>query len=200
MQIKPIGIAALVLPWNGPIGLFLIKTSPALAAGCACVVKPAENTPLTALRFAELALEAGIPEGILNMVTGFGAAGEALAHHPSVDKILFTGSTSVGKQIICAARGNLKRVTTELGGKAPCIIFYDADLEETVPAAAMAIFLNNGQVCFAGSRLYVQRHVYVRVIVGIADFSQSLKVGNGMHPETMLGPLISEQQCGGAIK
>ena len=193
-QLKPIGIAALILPWNGPIGLFLIKTSPALAAGCACVVKPAENTPLTALRLAELALEAGIPEGILNVVTGFGAAGEVLAHHPYVDKISFTGSTAVGKQIIRAASGNLKRVTLELGGKSPCIIFDDADLDEAIPAAAMAIFLNSGQVCFAGSRLYVQRRVYDRVIAGIADFSQSLKVGNGMHPETMLGPLISEQQ------
>ncbi|MDE0842118.1 MAG: aldehyde dehydrogenase family protein [Porticoccaceae bacterium] len=193
-QIKPIGVAALILPWNGPIGLFLIKTSPALAAGCACVVKPAENTPLTALRMAELALEAGVPEGVLNVVTGFGEAGEALAQHPAVDKISFTGSTSVGKTIICAASANLKRVTLELGGKSPCIIFDDANLDEAIPAAAMAIFLNSGQVCFAGSRLYVQRKIYDRVVAGIADFSQTLKVGDGMHPDTMLGPLISEQQ------
>ncbi|MDY6949478.1 MAG: aldehyde dehydrogenase family protein [Pseudomonadota bacterium] len=192
---EPVGVAGLITPWNGPIVTFAMKVAPALAAGCSVVVKPAENTPITALRMAELAVEAGIPDGVLNVVTGFGAeAGAALAEHPDVDKVSFTGSTAVGKQIIQASAGNLKRITLELGGKSPCIVFDDADMETAIPGAAMAIFANTGQVCFAGSRLFVQRKSFDRVVSGIADFAKSLKVGNGFNQTSALGPLISDKQ------
>lgn len=192
--LDPVGVVGMILPWNGPFGTFLIKAAPALAAGCTCVAKPAEDTPLNALLLAETALEAGVPPGVLNVITGDGETGAALVSHPAVDKISFTGSTEVGKKIVQACSEDLKRVTLELGGKSPCIIFDDADLEMAVPAAAMAIFTNSGQVCFAGSRLYVQDGVYDDVVQGIADFSKSLKVGNGFDPDTMLGPLISDVQ------
>lgn len=193
-SLEPIGVVGLILPWNGPFGTFLIKVAPALAAGCSCVVKPAEDTPLSALLLAETALEAGIPPGVLNVLTGDASTGEALVHHKDVDKISFTGSTSVGKKIVNACSHDLKRITLELGGKSPCIIFDDCDLETAIPAAAMAIFTNSGQVCFAGSRLYVQEGVYDEFLKGIAEFSKGLKVGNGFDPDTMLGPLISEIQ------
>ncbi|MFV3077104.1 aldehyde dehydrogenase family protein [Niveispirillum fermenti] len=192
---QPVGVAGLILPWNGPIGAFLIKVAPALAAGCCLVVKPAENTPLTALRLGELALEAGLPAGVLNIVSGHGAtAGAALAAHPGVDKISFTGSTAIGRQIVAASAGNLKRVTLELGGKSPCIVCDDADMDQAIPGAAMAIFANSGQVCFAGSRLFVQRRSFDRVVDGIAGFMKGLKVGSGLDPDTVIGPLISARQ------
>ena len=192
---EPVGVASLILPWNGPIGTFIMKVAPALAAGCSCIVKPAENTPLTALRLGELAMEAGIPPGVLNILPGFGpGAGAALVAHRGVDKVSFTGSTLVGKQIVRSAADNLKRITLELGGKSPCIILEDADLETAIPAAAMGIFANSGQVCFAGSRLYVHQNVYDRVVAGIADFAAHLKIGSGLEPDTMLGPLISARQ------
>lgn len=192
---QPIGVAALIIPWNGPIGTFVIKVAPALAAGCSCVVKPAENTPLTALRLGELALEAGLPPGVLNIVTGFGAtAGGALVRHPMVDKVSFTGSTAVGKQIAAEASQSLKRVTLELGGKSPCIVFDDADLEQAIPGASMGIFANTGQVCFAGSRLYVQRKSFDKVVAGIAEHAAQIPIGNGLDPTRLLGPLISEKQ------
>lgn len=193
---QPIGVVGLIVPWNAPIANFFIKVAPALAAGCSVVVKPAESTPITALRVAELALEAGVPAGVLNVVAGYGGtAGAALVRHPGVHKISFTGSTNVGKQIVQASAGNLKRLTLELGGKSPCIICDDADLEIAIPGAAMAILANSGQVCFAGSRLYAQRKVFDKVVGGIADFAAKLQLGSGFDPNTALGPLISERQC-----
>jgi phenylacetaldehyde dehydrogenase len=192
---EPVGVAGIITPWNGPIVTFALKVAPALAAGCSVVVKPAEDTPITALRLAELAVEAGIPDGVLNVVTGFGnEAGSALAEHPGVDKISFTGSTQVGKQIVRASAGNLKRITLELGGKSPCIVFDDANMDAAIPGAAMAIFANTGQVCFAGSRLFVQRASYDKVVAGIADVAKGLKIGAGFDRESVLGPVISRKQ------
>jgi acyl-CoA reductase-like NAD-dependent aldehyde dehydrogenase len=192
---EPLGVVGLIIPWNGPIGTLIMKVAPALAAGCACIVKPAENTPLTALRVGALALEAGVPPGVLNILPGLGpVAGAALASHPDVDKVSFTGSTEVGKQIVRSAAGNLKRVTLELGGKSPCIICDDADLDAAIPAAAMAILANSGQVCFAGSRLYAGAKVFDRVVAGIADYASKLKLGSGFEPTTAMGPLISRKQ------
>ncbi|MFO1376014.1 MAG: aldehyde dehydrogenase family protein [Steroidobacteraceae bacterium] len=192
---EPIGVAALIVPWNAPLGNMFIKLAPALAAGCCCIVKPAEDTPLNALRAGELALEAGIPPGVVNVVPGLGhVAGAALAGHPDVDKVSFTGSTMTGKQVVRAAAGNLKRVTLELGGKSPCVVCDDADLEIAIPAAAMGIFANTGQVCFAGSRLYAQSKVYDRVVEGIAAFAAQLRIGSGLDPATALGPVISARQ------
>ena len=192
---EPIGVAALIIPWNGPTGSFVLKVGPALAAGCTCVIKPAELTPTTAVRLGQLALEAGVPDGVLNIVTGYGStAGAALVSHPLVDKISFTGSTATGRQIGQAAMANLKRVTLELGGKSPCVVFDDADLDVAVPGAAMAIFANTGQVCFAGSRLFVQRGIYDRVVEGIAAFTSTLNIGSGLKAENLIGPLISEKQ------
>lgn len=191
---EPLGVAALICAWNGPLGAFAVKVGTALAAGCSVVVKPAEQTPLSALRLAEFALEAGVPPGVVNVVTGFGATGQALVEHPDVDKVSFTGSTEVGKKIVTLAAGNLKRVTLELGGKSPSAIFADADLERAIPAAAMGIYLNSGQICSAGSRLYVQRPVYDRVVAEIVQFADKMCLGNGLDRTTELGPLISSVQ------
>lgn len=190
----PIGVVGLILAWNGPSGGLVAKLAPALASGCSVVVKPAENTPLSALRLGELALEAGIPPGVVNIVTGFGDAGQALVEHPGVDKVSFTGSTAVGKQIVRTAAGNLKRVTLELGGKSPCVVFDDADIDRAIPIVANGIFMNTGQICSAGSRLFVQRKSFDRVVAGIADVAKSLKIGCGFDPATQIGPLISEKQ------
>jgi phenylacetaldehyde dehydrogenase len=191
----PIGVAGLIVPWNGPAGALIIKLAPALAAGCSVVVKPSELTPLSALLIAELAHEAGVPAGVVNVVPGLGkVAGQALVEHPGVDKISFTGSTEVGKHVVRTAASTLKRVTLELGGKSPCIIFDDADLDAAIPAAAMAIFANTGQVCFAGSRLFVQKKSFDKVVSGIAQFASGLKIGSGFDAQTMIGPLISEGQ------
>ncbi len=192
---EPIGVVGLITPWNGPFATLCNKAGPALASGCSVVLKPAEQTPLTALRFAEIAMECGIPEGAFNVVTGFGrSAGAALTHHPDVDAISFTGSTAVGKEIVGAAAGNLKRLSLELGGKSPVFVFDDANMVETIPAVAMGIFRNSGQVCFAGSRLYVQDRSYEQVLEGVADFARQLRVGDGTDPATELGPLISQAQ------
>ena len=192
---EPIGVVGLITPWNGPIGTFMIKVAPALASGCSCVHKPSEITPLTALRLGALALEAGVPPGVLNIVPGFGAdAGAAIAQHPGINKISFTGSTAVGKELVRASAGNLKRVTLELGGKSPCVVFDDADMDIAVPGAAMAIAANTGQVCFAGSRLFVQRKSYEKVVAEIGGFLQKLKIGNGLESDTVLGPLVSQRQ------
>jgi phenylacetaldehyde dehydrogenase len=192
---EPIGVAGLITPWNGPIGAFLVKITPALAAGCSCVIKPAENTPLGALRLGELALEAGLPAGVLNIVTGFGnSAGEALVRHPDVDTVSFTGSTAVGKRIVELASATLKRVSLELGGKSPCIVFDDADLNVAIPGAAMGIFANSGQLCIAGSRLFVQKKSFDKVVAGVADIARSLKLGSGFDPTTQLGPVVSAKQ------
>jgi phenylacetaldehyde dehydrogenase len=191
----PIGVCAFIIPWNAPISLACLKLAPALAAGCTCIVKPAEETPLTALRIAEIVQEAGLPDGVVNVVTGYGhKAGAALAAHDGVRKIAFTGSTEVGKLIAQAATGNLKKVTLELGGKSPNIIFDDADMELAVPGAAQAIFSNSGQICFAGSRLFVQRKSFDKVVSGIADLAARLKIGSPFDSATQLGPLISGKQ------
>ncbi|MDO9570600.1 MAG: aldehyde dehydrogenase family protein [Hydrogenophaga sp.] len=191
---EPVGVVAAINPWNGPLGMAIWKIAPALAAGCTVVLKPAEQAPLSPLRLGELCLEAGIPSGVVNVVTGFGEAGAALAAHPGVDKIAFTGSTEVGQHIVRASAGNLKRVSVELGGKSPNIVFADADLDAAVPGAAMAVFLNSGQICSAGTRLFVERKIYEEFVERVAQFARSLKVGDPLDPTTQLGPLVSESQ------
>jgi acyl-CoA reductase-like NAD-dependent aldehyde dehydrogenase len=192
---EPVGVAGLITPWNGPLSTLVIKAAPALAAGCSIVAKPSELTPLACLRLGELALEAGLPAGVFNIVPGFGPdAGQALAEHPLVSKISFTGSTAVGKHLVRTAADDLKRVTLELGGKSPCIIFDDADLDIAIPGAAMAIFMNSGQACIAGSRLFVQDAVFDKVVAGIVAFADKLTLGNGLTPDVDLGPLISSKQ------
>lgn len=192
---EPIGVAALVVPWNYPLVMAAMKLGPALAAGCACILKPAEDTSLTAIRLGELMQEAGVPDGIINIVTGYGnTAGAALAAHEGVDKIAFTGSTATGKSIVNAAAGNLKKVTLELGGKSPCIIMPDADLEQAIPAAAMAVMFNSGQTCTATTRLYAHEAIYEQVIAGIAEVAKNVKVGPGFAEDSVLGPLVSAKQ------
>lgn len=192
---QPLGVAGLIVPWNVPFTIALSKIAPALASGCTVVLKPAELTPLTAVRVAQIALEVGIPAGVLNVVQGLGpVAGQALADHPDVDKVSFTGSTAVGKRLLASAAGNLKKLSLELGGKSPVVIYADADLAKAIPGAAMSIFANSGQVCAAGSRLYVHEDVADEVIAGIARFAESMTVGAGLDPATKLGPLISEVQ------
>jgi phenylacetaldehyde dehydrogenase len=193
---QPIGVVGAIVPWNSPIVLTAMKLAPALAAGCSIVLKPAEDTSLTALRLAELLLEAGLPPGVLNVVTGVGEqAGAALAAHPDVDKIAFTGSTEVGKLIVGAARSNLKKVTIELGGKSPAILLDDADLDLAIPGAANAIFFNSGQVCVAGSRLYAHRKIFDKVVAGVADYAKKLKLGNGLDPTVQMGPVVSARHA-----
>lgn len=192
---EPVGVAALIVPWNYPLVMAGMKLAPALAAGCACILKPAEDTSITALRLAELAIEAGFPPGIFNVVTGRGqTAGQMLSEHPGIDKVAFTGSTVTGKKIVQAAAGNLKKVTLELGGKSPNIIFPDANMEKVIPASAMAIFFNSGQVCTAASRMFVHASVHDQVVEGVSAVAQSLKVGACRDLETILGPLVSERQ------
>ncbi|MFO1218739.1 MAG: aldehyde dehydrogenase family protein [Burkholderiaceae bacterium] len=191
---EPVGVVGAINPWNGPVGLAIWKLCPVLAAGCTVVLKPAEQAPLSPLRLAELCIEAGVPPGVVNVVTGFGDAGAALAEHPGVDKIAFTGSTSVGQQIVRAAAANMKRMSMELGGKSPDIVFADADLDAAVPGAAMAVFQNSGQICSAGTRLYVQRPIYEEFIQRVAAHAKTLKVGDPLDPATQLGPVVSEEQ------
>lgn len=192
---EPIGVVGLIVPWNYPLAMAAWKLAPALAAGCTMVLKPSEVTPLTALRLAELCMEAGVPDGVVNVVTGYGpTAGQALVEHPGVDKIAFTGSTRVGKDIVRSCANDLKRVTLELGGKSPSLIFEDADLDKAALGAALAIFFNSGQVCLAASRLYVQESIYDRLMEGIIEVTRSFKLGNGRDPSTMIGPLVSRAQ------
>lgn len=193
---EPVGVVAAITPWNAPFSTLMSKIAPALAAGCSVVCKPAEQSPLTASRLGELLAEWKLlPDGQVNIVNGFGqVAGAALAAHRDVDKITFTGSTATGRKLVEASAGNFKRVTLELGGKSPVFIFDDANLDLAIPAAARAVFSNAGQVCIAGSRLYVQRGIYDRVVEGIAKFGAALRVGNGLDAQTQMGPLISEQQ------
>jgi len=192
---EPVGVVGLITPWNFPLMSAVSKLGPALAAGCTVVLKPAEQTSLTAIRLGEVILEAGMPAGVVNIVTGIGAVtGAALAEHNGVDKISFTGSTAVGKSLIGAARGNLKRLTLELGGKSPTIILPDADLEKAVAGAANSIFRNSGQICVAGSRLYVARNHFDEVVEGISNAAAQLRLGNGLDPATTMGPLVSDKQ------
>lgn len=192
---EPVGVAALVVPWNYPIVMAGMKLGPCLAAGCTAVLKPAEDTSLTALRIGELFTEAGLPEGVLNVITGLGAsAGNTLVHHKAIDKIAFTGSTATGKIIAHAAADGLKKVSLELGGKSPNIIMPDADLEKAIPASAMSIFWNTGQTCTAASRLYVHEDIKDEVIAGIAEVGKGMKIGPGMDEESQLGPIVSQKQ------
>ena len=192
---EPLGVAGMITPWNVPLIMVAWKLAPALAAGCSCVFKPAEDTSLSALRAGELVQAAGFPDGAVNIVTGLGhEAGSALAAHPQVDKIAFTGSVETGRKIVQGALGNLKKVSLELGGKSPSLIFADADLEKAIPQAAMSVFYNSGQICIAGARLYIHEKVYDQVVAGIAEFAKSLKLSSGNDPRAFLGPLINERQ------
>ncbi|MBN9222474.1 MAG: aldehyde dehydrogenase family protein [Mesorhizobium sp.] len=192
---EPLGVVAAIIPWNFPLMIGMWKIAPALACGCTVVLKPAEITPLTALKIGELALEAGFPAGVLNVVPGFGkVAGQALVDHPDVDKITFTGSPVVGRQILQGASGNLKRVTLELGGKSANIIFPDADLDAAVKAAGSGIFFNTGQVCSAGSRILAHESIYDEVVQRLAARADSTRIGNPQETSTAMGPLVSEVQ------
>jgi phenylacetaldehyde dehydrogenase len=192
---EPVGVVGAIVPWNAPAGMLSLKIAPALAAGCTMVLKTAELAPLLGELYAKLLLEAGAPPGTLNVLHGYGDdIGAALAEHPGVDKISFTGSTAVGRSILRAAAGNLKKVTLELGGKSPVVIFPDADLEAAIPAASMACYLSSGQACMAGSRLFVHADVHDIVVAGIEAHVKTLKPGDGMCLDTMLGPLISARQ------
>jgi phenylacetaldehyde dehydrogenase len=192
---EPVGVAGQIIPWNFPLSMASWKLAPALATGCVAILKPAEQTPLTALRLGELVIEAGFPDGVVNVLSGYGeTAGAAIAAHPGVDKVAFTGSTEVGKLIVQAATGNLKKVSLELGGKSPSIVLPDADLDVAVKGAANNIFFNAGQVCTAGSRLFVQSGVFDDVLAGVAAHAGKLRVGPGLASDTQMGPLVSEEQ------
>jgi acyl-CoA reductase-like NAD-dependent aldehyde dehydrogenase len=191
---EPVGVCAQIIPWNFPLLMAAWKIAPALAAGCTIVLKPAEQTPLTALRLGELALEAGLPEGVLNVITGDGETGAALVDHADVDKIAFTGSTAVGREIGAKAGRALKRVTLELGGKSPNIILPDADLDVAVKGAYQAIYYNTGQACNAGSRLFVHADQYDEVIAGLVEAAGAARIGPGLDSGTQMGPLISAEQ------
>lgn len=192
---EPIGVVAQIIPWNFPLLMAAWKLGPALATGCTVILKVAEETPLSGLRLAELCQEAGIPDGVLNVLTGFGEpCGAPLAAHPMVDKVAFTGSTEVGKLIVKAASNDLKKVTLELGGKSPNIILEDADLETAIPGAANAIFFNQGQCCCAGSRLFVHSRHYDKVVEGVTEFAKRIRVGSGLDTRTQMGPLVSQTQ------
>src|SRR6266498_4653823 len=193
---EPVGVIGQIIPWNFPLLMAAWKLGPALACGNCVVLKPAEQTPLSALRLGEILLEAGVPEGVVNLVTGFGeTAGAALATHDDVDKVAFTGSTEVGKIIVRAAAGNLKKVSLELGGKSPNIVFKDiVDLDAAIAGAANAIFFNHGQCCCAGSRLLVERDIFDDVVAGVATQAKKIKLGPGLDASTEMGPLVSEEQ------
>ena len=189
---EPIGVVGIVVPWNAPLTVLSWKLAPALAVGCTCVVKPADETPLTALRLAQLCAAAGVPDGVINVVTGIGATtGAALSAHPDVDKISFTGSTEVGRLILAAAGGNLKKVTLELGGKSPVIVMDDADPAAVIPGAAAAIFANAGQNCTAGSRLLVSARLHDQVVDGVTRIARTMHAGAYNDPAAELGPMIS---------
>jgi acyl-CoA reductase-like NAD-dependent aldehyde dehydrogenase len=191
---EPVGVCAQIIPWNYPLLMAIWKVAPALAAGCPVVLKPAEQTPLTALRLGELALEAGLPEGTLNVLTGDGSTGAALVDHPGIAKVAFTGSTEVGREIGAKCGRSLKRVTLELGGKSPNIILSDADLDRAVKGSFYGIYDNSGQACNAGSRLFVEAGVFDPVVERIADLARGAKVGPGLDPESEFGPVVSAEQ------
>jgi phenylacetaldehyde dehydrogenase len=194
-QREPVGVVAQIVPWNFPLAMAAWKLGPALATGCTCILKPAEQTPLTALRLAELIAEAGFPPGVVNVLTGLGeTTGAALVAHPGVDKIAFTGSTAVGKLINKSATDTLKRVSLELGGKSPVIVLPDADLNSVIGGAANAIFFNAGQVCCAGTRLFAHRKVFDKVVEGVSAAASSIQLGPGLDPGTQMGPLVSREQ------
>ncbi len=191
---EPVGVVGQIIPWNFPLLMAAWKVAPALACGNCVVLKPAEQTPLSAILLGELIQEVGFPAGTFNLVNGFGDAGAALAAHMEVDKVAFTGSTEVGYEIVKASAGNLKRISLELGGKSPNIIYADADIEGAIKGAASAIFFNQGQCCCAGSRLFVERDVYDQTVEGLSNIGKNIRIGPGMHPKTEIGPLVSEEQ------
>ena len=198
---EPVGVIGQIIPWNFPLLMAAWKLGPALATGNTVVLKPAEQTPLTALLLGELIMEAGFPDGVVNIVPGYGeTAGAALAAHDDVDKVAFTGSTEVGKLIVHAATGNLKKVTLELGGKSPNVVFKDADLDAAIGGSASAIFFNQGQTCCAGSRLFVERAAFDQVVEGVSAQAKKIKVGSGLDPETSMGPLVSDEQLRRVVK
>jgi phenylacetaldehyde dehydrogenase len=192
---QPVGVVGQIIPWNFPLLMAAWKLGPALATGCTVVIKPAEQTPLTCLRLGELVQEAGIPDGVVNIVPGYGeTAGAALASHPDVDKVAFTGSTEVGKLILKAAAGNLKKVSLELGGKSPNVVFGDGDVKSAIAGSASAIFFNHGQCCCAGSRLYVEKNIFDEVVEGVSAKAEKINVGPGWEDSSDMGPLVSEEQ------
>ncbi len=192
---EPVGVVGQIIPWNFPLLMAAWKLAPALAAGCCIVLKPAEQTPLSALRLGELIQEAGFPDGVVNIIPGYGeTAGAALAAHPDVDKVAFTGSTEVGKLILHAAAGNLKKVSLELGGKSPNIVLDDADIDKAIAGAAGAIFFNHGQCCCAGSRLFIEKDIFDQVVDGVAKNAEQIRVRPGFDPDCDMGPLVSEEQ------
>ena len=192
---EPVGVCGGIIPWNYPLLMAAWKVAPALAFGNTVVLKPAEQTPLTALLLAEICLEAGVPEGVVNVVTGFGEeAGAALAAHTDVDKIAFTGSTDVGKKILQASTGNLKRVTLELGGKSPNIVFGDANLRRAAKGSMMGVFTNSGQMCTAGTRILVEKAVHDEFVSSLVEAAQTMKVGPGLAEDTGMGPVVSAEQ------
>ena len=192
---EPVGVVAQIVPWNFPLAMAAWKLGPALATGCTSILKPAEQTPLTALRLGDLIIEAGFPPGVVNILTGNGeTTGAALVAHPGVDKVAFTGSTQVGKIINKSATDTLKRVSLELGGKSPVIVFPDADVNTVIGGAANAIFFNSGQVCTAGSRLFAHKSVFDKVVEGVSAAASAMKLGPGLDPQTQMGPLVSREQ------
>ncbi len=192
---EPVGVVGQIIPWNFPLLMAAWKLGPALAAGCTVVLKPAEQTPLTALRLGEIIQEAGIPDGVVNIVPGYGeTAGAALAAHPDVDKVAFTGSTEVGKLILQAAAGNLKKVSLELGGKSPNVVFSDVDLDQAIAGSASAIFFNHGQCCCAGSRLFVEDKIFDKVVEGVSEEAKKIHLGPGFDSSSDMGPLVSQEQ------
>ena len=192
---EPVGVIGAIIPWNFPLLMAVERLAPALACGNALILKPAEQTPLSALLLGEFLLEAGLPEGVVNIVPGFGpSAGAALAAHPNVDKVTFTGSTEVGREVIKASAGNLKRVTLELGGKSPNIVFADADLEAAAKGMFMGVFYNQGQCCSAGSRIFVERPKFDELVQILSERAKTVRQGPGLDPKTQMGPLVSEEQ------
>ncbi len=191
---EPVGVVGAIVPWNGPLSQAVWKVAPALATGCTVVLKPSEQASLSPLKLAELIEEAGFPPGVMNVVTGAGAVGAAVAAHPDIDKVGFTGSTATGQAIVRASAGNLKRLSLELGGKSPDIIFADADLDAAVAGAAMAVFTNCGQICIAGSRLFVERSIHDEFVHRVAELARKMRVGSPLDPATELGPLASRLQ------
>ena len=196
MKLKaPVGVVGGIIPWNAPLISQWWILGPTLATGCTAVLKPAEDASLTVLRVMELLQEAGVPDGVINVVTGYGAeAGAALAEHKDVDRVAFTGSVETARRIIAASAGNVKRLSLELGGKSPDIVFADADMDKAVPGAAMACYANSGQICAAGTRLFVQRSAHEEFVERLQTFSKGLRLGNGLDANVDLGPLISQKQ------
>lgn len=193
-QREPVGVVGQIIHWNFPLLMAAWKLAPALTCGVTVVLKPAEQTPLSALRLGELMQEAGVPDGVINIVTGFGELGAHLAAHDDVDKVAFTGSTEVGKSIVEASTGNLKKVSLELGGKSPNVVFNDAPRDSAAAGASHAIFFNHGQCCNAGSRLYIEKDAFDDVVNGVAERARNIKIGPGMDPSSELGPLVSQEQ------